>query len=183
MNERSELFNQLYDKLRKLARSRLAGENGVNANGNATSLVHDVYLKLWTWSRGFENETHFLTTASAVMRQILVDRARARKAAKRGAEVEPLSLSFEGAVEGSPNAYDIIRLDETLARLTQFDLRASKIVEMRVFLGLTEEEIAADLDISTRTVKRDWSAASAWLQSEMGVKPARPRTSSGDSSD
>jgi RNA polymerase sigma factor (TIGR02999 family) len=117
------------------------------------------------------------------MRQILVDRARARKAAKRGAEVEPLSLSFEGAVEGSPNAYDIIRLDETLARLTQFDLRASKIVEMRVFLGLTEEEIAADLDISTRTVKRDWSAASAWLQSEMGVKPARPRTSSGDSSD
>jgi RNA polymerase sigma factor (TIGR02999 family) len=170
MKDRSELFNQLYEKLRQLAKGRLAGEHRANASGDATSLVHEAYLKLRTWSNGFQNERHFLATASAAMRQILVDRARARKSQKRGAEVEPLSVSMDGPVEGAQSVVDLLLFDETLERLASFDARAAQIVEMRVFLGLSEEEIASDLGISSRTVKRDWSAASAWLKAEMGSK-------------
>jgi RNA polymerase sigma factor (TIGR02999 family) len=170
MKDRSELFDELYDKLRQLAKGRLAGEHGTNAGGNATSLVNEAYLKLRNWSNGFQNEGHFLATASAAMRQILIDRARARKALKRAAPVEPLSVSMVGLGQGTHPLIDVLQLDETLERLSSFDARAAKIVEMRVFLGLSEEEIAADLGISTRTVKRDWSVATAWLKAEMSVQ-------------
>ncbi len=169
MKDRSTLFNELYEKLRMLAKGKLTGEYGANAKGDATSLVHEAYLKLRSWSNGFQNDQHFLATASAAMRQILVDRARARKAMKRDAAVEPISVSIEGRLEGVQTAVDLLLLDETLARLNSFDVRASQIVEMRVFLGLSEREIAVDLGISTRTVKRDWAAAAAWLKVEMDL--------------
>ena len=165
MKDRSELFNQLYERLRQLARGRIAREH--SANGDATSLVNEAYLKLRSWSHGFRNEQHFLATASAAMRQILVDRARARKSIKRG-EVEPFSVSLDAPAQGAPAVVDLLLLDETLQRLESFDARAGQIVQMRVFLGLSEQEIATDLGISTRTVKRDWLAATAWLKAEMG---------------
>lgn len=165
MRERSELFNELYERLRQLAGRKLAGEH--DAPGDATSLVNDAYLKLRSWSAGFQDEQHFLAIASGAMRQILVDRARARKSLKRNGKVEPLSVSIEGPVEGRPAVIDLLLLDEMLDRLKSFDARAAQIVEMRVFLGLSEEEIAKDLGVSARTVKRDWSAASAWLKAEM----------------
>lgn len=166
MKDRSLLFNQLYERLRQLARGRIAREHG--ANGDATSLVNEAYLKLRSWSNGFQSEQHFLATASAAMRQILVDRARARKSLKRSGEAEPFSVSLEAPAQGT-QVVDLLLLDETLQRLESFDARAGQIVQMRVFLGLNEQEIATDLGISTRTVKRDWLAAAAWLKAEMGV--------------
>ncbi|MGA2600667.1 MAG: ECF-type sigma factor [Bryobacteraceae bacterium] len=170
MKDRSELFNTLYEKLRHLARGKLVGENGGNARGDATSLVHEAYLKLRSWSQEFENDAHFLATVSSAMRQVLIDRARARQAQKRGAKVEPLSIALEGPLRSAPTVVDVLLLDETLERLAAFDRRAAQITEMRVFLGLSEEEIASGLGISTRTVKRDWAAAKAWLQAEMETK-------------
>lgn len=167
MAESSEIFIRLYETLRTLARGRLAAEHGANAGRDATSLVHEVYVKLRNWSHGFENETHFLATASSAMRQILVDRARAMRSQKRNAVIEPLTLSLERPHEQGREPVEILLLDEMLHRLHTFDPRAAQIVEMRVFLGLTEEEIARELRISTRTVKRDWSAASAWLKAEI----------------
>jgi RNA polymerase sigma factor (TIGR02999 family) len=173
LKDRSELFNQLYDRLRQLARGRIAREH--SPNGDATSLVNEAYLKLRSWSNGFQNEQHFLATASAAMRQILVDRARARKSLKRIGEAEPFSVSLEAPAPGTPAAVDLLLLDETLQRLESFDTRAGQIVQMRVFLGLKEQEIAAGLGISTRTVKRDWLAATAWLKAEMGLEPEQAR--------
>lgn len=167
MKDRSELFDELYQRLRQVARGRLASEHGANANGDATSLVNEAYLKLRSWSNGFQSEKHFLAIASAVMRQVLVDRARALKALKRSVEMSPLSVSMECRSQGAPTVIDLILLDETLQRLESFDARAAQIVQMRVFLGLEEQEIASDLGISIRTVKRDWFAATAWLKSEM----------------
>jgi RNA polymerase sigma factor (TIGR02999 family) len=157
----------MYDQLRRLARGKLAVDNPANTRGDATSLVHEAYLKLRGWSQGFQNEKHFLATASNAMRQILVDRARSRRSLKRGANFEPLSVSIEGPVNAGPTIVDVLLLDEMLDRMAAFDARAARIAEMRVFLGLSEEEIAADLDISSRTVKRDWSAAKAWLKAEL----------------
>lgn len=177
MKDRSELFDELYQRLRQVARGRLASEYGANANGDATSLVNEAYLKLRGWTKEFRSENHFLAIASAVMRQVLVDRARALRALKRSAELAPLSAHLEERPHGAPCMIDLIVLDETLERLESFDSRAARIVEMRVFLGLKEEEIASDLGISIRTVKRDWLAARAWLKAEMHLdrfRSARP---------
>jgi RNA polymerase sigma factor (TIGR02999 family) len=167
MKPRSQLFNELYEKLRVLARNRLANENG---NGNATSLVHEAYLKLRSWAESFQNEQHFLATASNAMRQILVDRARSRLAQKRDARIEPISVSMNDPVQRSPNVIEVLLLDELLGRLTEFDARAAQVTEMRVFLGLSGDEIAADMGVSSRTVKRDWATAAAWLKAEMAAR-------------
>ena len=163
MRERSELFHELYDKLRQLARGRLVGEYGPEIKGDATSLVHEAYIRLRNWAHAYQNEQHFLSTASAAMRQILVDRARARNSLKRASDRETLSVSLE-SVGSRPLFVDVLAFDQILAKLSLFDQRAARIVEMRVFLGLTEEEIANELSLSTRTVKRDWSAAITWLK-------------------
>jgi len=167
MRPRSQLFTDLYEKLRGLAQYRLAHEN---VPGDATSLVHEAYLKLRTWAESFQNERHFLATASRAMRQVLVDRARGRAAHKRGAGIEPISVSLLEPAETSPDVIEVLLLDELLDRLARFDARAAQITEMRVFLGLKEEEIAADLGISSRTVKRDWAVAAAWLKAEMTAR-------------
>jgi RNA polymerase sigma factor (TIGR02999 family) len=170
MKPRSQLFTDLYEKLRGLARHRLAHEN---RPGDATSLVHEAYLKLRIWAESFQNERHFLATASRAMRQVLVDRARSRAARKRAMRVEPISVSMLEPAEASPHIIDVLLLDELLERLAQFDARAAQITEMRVFLGLSEEEIAVDLGVSSRTVKRDWAVAAAWLKAEMAAHSDR----------
>jgi RNA polymerase sigma factor (TIGR02999 family) len=168
MMPRSQLFNELYEKLRRLARDRLVNENGIQ---NATSLVHEAYLKLRIWAESFQNEQHFLATASNAMRQILVDRARSRLAQKHDARIEPISVSMAGPAQKTPNIIEVLLLDELLGRLAEFDARAAQVTEMRVFLGLSEDEIAAELGVSSRTVKRDWATAAAWLKAEMAARP------------
>jgi RNA polymerase sigma factor (TIGR02999 family) len=172
MKPRSQLFNELYEKLRALARNRLANENGT---GNATSLVHEAYLKLRTWAESFQNEQHFLATASNAMRQILVDRARTRLARKRDARIEPISVSINDPAQKAPNVIEVLLLDELLGRLAEFDARAAQVTEMRVFLGLNDDEVAADLGVSSRTVKRDWAMAVVWLKAEMAARPDKDK--------
>lgn len=164
MKSKSQLFDEFYEQLRRLARKRLVHENDPKA---ATSLVHEVYLKIRSWKDSFENDEHFLATASILMRQLLVDRARLRLAQKRGGGVEPLSVSMDSPAKPSGNVIDVLILDELLGRLAKFDPRAVRVTEMRVFVGLSEEEIAEALQVSTRTVKRDWALAKAWLRAEM----------------
>jgi RNA polymerase sigma factor (TIGR02999 family) len=166
MKDRSELFNQLYEQLRRLAHNRLFNENGPK---DATSLVHEAYLKLRTWDASFQSDEHFLSTASKVMRQILVDRGRARSTQKREGKMEPLSVSLDGLAHKAPNFVDVLILNELLDRFEALDPRAVQITEMHIFLGLNEQEIAASLRISERTVKRDWAAAKAWLKAELGA--------------
>jgi len=139
---------------------------------DATSLVHEAYLKLRAWDASFQSDQHFLATAACVMRQILVDRARARGAQKRQVPENPLSVSLEGPAQSGPNVVDLLWVDQAIDRLTVIDPRAAKITEMRVFLGLSEQEIAASLQLSLRTVKRDWSVAKAWLKAELAVRDA-----------
>ncbi len=165
MKLRSELFNDLYKELRGVARQRLGKEPG--GLGDATSLVHEAYLKLRSWGNGFQDDKHFLATASKVIRQILVDRARARRAACRDGRHEELSVCLDGAADSGSSVAEIVMLDQLMDRLAQFDSRAAQVTEMRIFLGLREQEIAHALDISPRTVKRDWTIAKAWLKAEL----------------
>jgi RNA polymerase sigma factor (TIGR02999 family) len=132
-----------------------------------TALVHEVYLKL---SRGgapdAASRAHFLGIAARAMRQILVDHARRRKAAKRGKGESFVTLG-DHADERSPDADTLISVDEALARLAAMDARLAKVVELRFFGGLSEEEIARTLDVTTRTVQRDWVKARAWLHANL----------------
>jgi len=170
MKQRSQLFKDLYDLLRRLAHKRLAGKE---ADGCATSLVHEAYLKLNTWGHAFQDDQHFLATASNVMRQILVDRARSRQTKKRDAQAKAIYLALDGGVQPGPNTMNVLLLDELLERLAQVDERAAQVTEMRIFLGLTDEEISAALHVSARTVRRDWAIAKAWLASESDLRSGR----------
>jgi len=132
-----------------------------------TALVNEVYLKL---ARGGNpdatSRAHFLGIAARAMRQILVDHARRRKAAKRGKGEVFVTLGDHEDV-ASPDADSMIALDDALARLTAFDARLAKVVELRFFGGLTEDQVAATLGVTTRTVQRDWAKARAWLHAQI----------------
>ena len=160
-----ELMPLMYERLRQLARQRLRSEP--DASLNTTSLVHEAYLKLVD-SPGVrvQNRGHFLGLASRVMRHLLVDHARTRKAGKRGLGVAPLELDEvrwipDDAVES------VIELDEALQHLASIDERRSRILEQRYFGGLSLEEIAEALNVSLATVKRELRAARAWLAVEL----------------
>jgi RNA polymerase sigma factor (TIGR02999 family) len=160
-----ELMPLMYERLRQLARQRLRTEP--DASLNTTSLVHEAYLRLVdSPSVRVQDRGHFLGLASRVMRHLLVDHARARKAAKRGLGVEPLELDdvkwiSDDAVE------PIIELDQALERLAMLDERRSRILEQRFFGGLSLEETAEALNVSLATVKRELRAARAWLAVEL----------------
>ena len=151
----------VYDELRRVARARLRKE----APGHVlqtTALVNEAYLRLVDQQQvRWQNRAHFFAIASRMMRRILIDHARRKAAAKRGAAAEPVTLSD---VPGQPEkGIDVLALDEALGRLAQLDERQSRVVELRYFGGLTEEETAEVLDVSVRTVRREWTIAKAWL--------------------
>jgi len=174
VNEKAvaELMPLVYDELRRLAAGYLRHERP-GQTLQATALVHEAFVRL-SAERGqpWQNRTHFLAIAALSMRQILVQRARARQAEKRGADPERITLDDALIAEEGNDRVDVIELDGALERLAAFDAQQAKIVELRYFGGLTVEETAEALDISPATVKRHWSLARAWLRREL--EPPHP---------
>ena len=160
------LFPLVYDALRHLARRELRRERPDHTL-SATALVHEAYLKLVQLERiDWKGRAHFFGVCAPVMRQVLISHARSRNAAKRGAGAAKLPLSDALAVaEERPE--ELLALDEALARLEALSPRQARVVEARFFAGLSVEEAAAALGISPATVKREWTAARAWLNREL----------------
>lgn len=165
------LMPYVYDELRRLARSFLAQERGDHTL-QPTALVHEAYVRLVDQTRvNWQNRAHFYGIASRMMRRVLVDHARAHAAEKRGGGAIRLSID-DVQVPLEQRAADFVALDEALERLSQFDERKAKVVEMRFFGGLNDEEIAEFLGVTTRTVLRDWKKARLWLYRELSTEQA-----------
>ncbi len=176
----AELMPQVYDELRRLAANYLRHERP-GQTLQATALVHEAFLRLSKEkNQPWKNRTHFLAIAALSMRQILVQRARARHAEKRGGEnaeritLDESSASAQGASAGhgggaahDAHAVDVLALDAALDKLAALDPQQARIVELRYFGGLTVEEAADALEISPATVKRHWTIARAWLKKEL----------------
>jgi RNA polymerase sigma-70 factor (ECF subfamily) len=164
----AELLPLVYDELRRLAASYLRRERP-GQTLQATALVHEAYVRLiGEKAQNFQNRKHFLAIAALSMRQILVQRARARKAAKRGGDPERITLDdYLIASRDANTAIDLVALDAALEKLAALDPRQAKVVELRYFGGLSVEEAAEVLDISPATLKRDWTLARAWLKREL----------------
>ncbi len=160
-----ELMPLVYDELRRRAASYLARERA-NHTLQPTALVHEAFFRLVNQNKiEWQNKAHFLGVAARVMRLILIDHARAHRAAKRGGNKK---VTLDDACGWSePINVDVLALDEALKRLEELDERQSKVVELRFFGGLNIEETAEVLGISAATVKREWRMAKAWLHSEL----------------
>jgi RNA polymerase sigma factor (TIGR02999 family) len=163
----------VYDELRRLAASYLRRER-LGQTLQATALVHEAYVRLIAEkAQNWHNRTHFLAIAALSMRQILVQRARARNAAKRGSDPDRITIDEQllPAESAGPDAIDLLALDAALDRLAALNERQAKVVELRYFGGLDVDEAAAALNISPATVKRDWTLARAWLKRELAGSP------------
>jgi len=164
----NQLVPAMYDELRAVARQRLR-KNHDERSLNTTGLVHEAFLRLVKASRvTFDDRDHFLAFASRVMRNVLVDHARARTAAKRGGGAALAEL-YEDAWVADVDLDKVTELDEALKRLEQLDERQARVIEQRYFGGLSLEEIARAMDISLATVKRDLRYARAWLAADLGA--------------
>ena len=158
----SQLMPLVYEELRRLAARYMRTERADHTL-QATALVHEAYLKLVKQrSVNWQNRAHFFGIAATLMRRILIDYARRNLAAKNKGAHELIPLD-EAAAFSLSQSEEFLRLDSALKRLTELDPRQGKIVELRYFGGLTVEETAHLLEISTKTVKREWSVAKAWL--------------------
>jgi RNA polymerase sigma factor (TIGR02999 family) len=155
----------VYEELRARARRYAGRERGITLQ--PTEIVHETFLRM-TGARGieFSNRYHFLAIASRLMRQVLVDHARAKHAAKRGGEAVQVEWRGQEAGE-APRILDMLALDQVLTRLGRLDAEQERVVELRFFGGLTVEETAAALAISPATVKRSFASARAWLWREL----------------
>ncbi len=163
------LMPVVYDELRRLARGYVRRERARSVQ--ATEIVHEAYLRLaGDRPRRWRGRTHFLAIAAISMRRVLVERARARGAAKRGGD--RVQVTLDDALAAAPGAaVDILALDEALSSLAALDARQARVVELRFFGGLTVEETAEATGVSPATVKRDWTLARAWLKRELGADP------------
>jgi len=160
------LLELVYPRLRAIA-ARALGAQRTTHSLQPTALVNEAYLRLLgRSSMDWQSRAHFFAVAAKCMRNILVDHARHGKSSKAGGGVRPIPLD-ERYAYGPDDDQAVLELHEALNRLSVIDARQVSIVEMRFFGGLTEEEIALLLGISSRTVKRDWAAAQAWLRAEM----------------
>lgn len=158
----ARLFPLVYDELRRLAGARMRNERADHTL-QPTALVHEVYLRLIDQhSVDWTNRAHFFGLAAEMMRRILVTHAVAKKADKRGGEFIRVELGEDISLRGI-NDLDFIDLDRALTELAEFAPRQARVVELRFFGGLTNEEVALVLDLDERTIKRDWRTARAWL--------------------
>jgi RNA polymerase sigma factor (TIGR02999 family) len=152
----------VYDELRRVARGHLRREPAGHSL-QATALVHEVYLRLVDVDRmTLESRTHFLAVSARLMRQILVDHARRKRADKRGGGVTMMSLD-EVSPAAPTSSVDVLALDQALDALSSRDVQQCRVVELRFFGGLNIDEAAEALGVSTATVEREWAMAKAWL--------------------
>ena len=161
-----ELLPLVYEELRQLADRFLAAEKR-GATLQPTALVHEAYLRLvGSDQAGWENRAHFFGAAAQAIRRILIDRARARGAARRGGE-RPLRLDTDAPLAEPGPSMDVLALDEALAKLASIDAQKARVVELRFFGGLGIAETAKVLGTSVSRVERDWRFARAWLHREL----------------
>ena len=162
------LMPLVYDELRRIARAHVRGERAGHTL-QATALVHEAYLRLVNLDRmTLESRVHFLAVAARMMRRVLVDHARKRKAGKRGGDITMVDLADE-ALPAKPPGVDVLALDEALDEMASFDPRQRDLVELRFFAGLTIDEAAQALGVSTATVEREWAMAKAWLYQRLST--------------
>src|SRR5229473_2002568 len=160
------LAEQVYPELRLMARRYMKNERPGNTL-QATALVHEVYLRLVDVTKvEWRERAQFFAMAAQMMRRILVEAARARASQKRGGMAPKVNIDETAVLSPAPDR-SILALDEALTAFSRLAPRQAKVVELRYFGGLTEEEIVAALDISPRTVRRDWDLARAWLLQEL----------------
>jgi len=173
---RRQLFELAYEELRALAGSLFRQQRSSHTL-QPTALVHELWAKLAAQtSLQVRDRAHFMAIAATAMRQLLIDHARARNTVKRGAGVAKVAIDEaenpldHGRARGSgaESLLDVLALDEALARLTSRDARQGRVVELRLFGGLSVAEVAEALDVSHRTVELDWRMARAWLSRELG---------------
>jgi RNA polymerase sigma-70 factor (ECF subfamily) len=168
------LIPLVYAELRKVAGAQLRRERAGHSL-QATALVHEAYLRLVNVNRmTLESRAHFMAVAARLMRQILVDHARRRLRSKRGGGAMTVSLDglWPAVNPVGPANIDVLALDEALGELASFDAQQCRIVEMRFFAGLTIDEAADALGISTATVEREWAVAKAWLYAQLSARTA-----------
>jgi len=163
-----ELTPLIYRELRRLASVRLRSERDGHTLA-PTALVHEAFLRLAGQANtpNWENRSHFFAIASHLMRQILIQYARAHRAEKRGGNQAVLDLESAGPIAIQDRAEELVALDEALERLAGFDQRKARAVELRFFGGMTVPEIAVVMELSTATVERDMRTALAWLRREL----------------
>lgn len=165
------LMPLVYSELRRIANRYLQAERSDHTL-QSTALVHEAYVRLTNQQLPqWQNRAHFFAVAAQLMRQILVDHARSHRASKRGGEVYKLALD-DAEDQQKPIDIDIVALDDALKSLTAMDAQQGKVVELKFFGGLSNEDTAEVLGISTSTVKRDWTTARAWLFRELNRSEA-----------
>ena len=164
------LLPLVYEELRRVARARLKGERGEHVL-QTTALVHEAYIRLVDLDRmTIQSRTHFFAIAARLMREILVDAARRRLADKRGGGVTIVGLDdVSPPAAPASKVVDVLALDEALEQLAAMDERLCRVVELRFFAGLSIDEAADAVEVSTATVERDWAAAKAWLYQRLKV--------------
>jgi RNA polymerase sigma factor (TIGR02999 family) len=161
-----QLIPLVYGELRRIAAAYMRRESSAHSL-QPTVLVHEAYLRLTGIKElDWQSRSHFFAIAATIMRRILVDHARANRARKRGQGWDEISLN-EAILPSPQRAPEILALDEALSRLSALDARQAKVVELRFFAGMDEQEAGEVLGISSRTVKRDWRIAKAWLFKEL----------------
>ena len=166
------LIPLVYDELRRIARHYLQGER-TDHTLQSTALVNEAYVRMVAQDfPEWQNRAHFFAVAAQLMRQILVDHARSHRAAKRGGEICKVTLD-EAEEHPLTSDVDVLALDEALKELADMDAQQSRVVELKFFAGLSIEDTAEVLGISSSTVKRDWVTARAWLYRELDRSSAR----------
>jgi RNA polymerase sigma factor (TIGR02999 family) len=161
-----ELFNHLYEELRRMAAAKLARE-APGQTIQATALVHEAWLRLGGSEQpAWENRAHFFGAAAEAMRRILVENARRKQRLKRGGEFQRVDIETVDLPSPMPDE-QLLELDEALTKLAKVDSRAALVVKLLYFVGLKEAEVARELGISIATVERSWAFARVWLFREL----------------
>jgi RNA polymerase sigma factor (TIGR02999 family) len=170
----AELLPLVYDELRKLAAARMAAE-APDHTLQATALVHEAYLRLVgsDQAQSWNSRGHFFAAAAEAMRRILVDAARRKQSLKQGGDRQRVELADVEPAAGAPD-FDLIALDEALDRLARTDPRKAELVKLRFFAGLTNEQAADALGVSTSTADNDWAYAKSWLRVALDGRPVDP---------